>query len=415
MIRNTLIFAYLAPMVILLVVGGLLIYVKAETLLEQELGQRLISVAEATTGGLPNGDPRRLAQLTAEDTATIGRMREKLEAIRQVTGVRRIFILDPQLRSLVDTREGIRFHDKLFEIQADRVELERVFTAPGVSVSSVMYSGKDGVFYKNGYAPIVYEAQVVAAIGVEGSAEFFDNLTDFQVGLAAVLLVGLLMIVLVSVLVARTIIQPIDHLVVEARRLGRGDLSSEVRLDRGDEFQMLAAAFDEMRRDLLDRDEQMQMMLSGIAHEVRNPLGGMELFCGLLAEDLEPGSQEYTYIGKVQTELEYLKRVVQDFLEFARRGRLELERLDAQAVLMEVTGLLMWDLEGEGVRLVQGEMEAGLELTADKERLRRVLINLIRNAGQASRSGSTVTVWCRQLADPMDLAELESFEVQQRI
>ena len=30
----------------------------------------------------------------------------------------------------------------------------------------------------------------------------------------------------------------------------------------------------------------MQMMLSGIAHEVRNPLGGMELFCGLLAEDL---------------------------------------------------------------------------------------------------------------------------------
>ncbi|MBH23173.1 MAG: hypothetical protein CMH57_01685 [Myxococcales bacterium] len=95
MIRNKLIFAYLAPMVLLLLLGGLLIYVRAETLLEEELGQRLISVAEATVGGLPGSDPRRLAQLTAEDTTTIGRMRDKLDSVQQVTGVRRIFILNP--------------------------------------------------------------------------------------------------------------------------------------------------------------------------------------------------------------------------------------------------------------------------------------------------------------------------------
>ena len=413
MIRNKLIFAYLAPMVLLLLLGGLLIYVRAETLLEEELGQRLISVAEATVGGLPGSDPRRLAQLTAEDTTTIGRMRDKLDSVQQVTGVRRIFILNPRLQSLVDTREGVGFGDKLFEIQADRVELERVFEAPGVSTSSVMYSGKDGVFYKNGYAPILYEGEVVAAIGVEGSAEFFDRLVDFQYVLVFALIVGLLMIVLVSALVARTITQPIDALVVEARRLGRGDLKGEGKLERGDEFQTLASAFDEMRRDLLDRDEEMQMMLSGIAHEVRNPLGGMELFCGLLAEDLAYGSQEADYIKKVQLELEYLKRVVNDFLEFARRGQMQLVRMDAQAMINEVVGLLVWDLEGEGVTLAKGEMPDGLELTADKERLRRVLINLIRNAGQASEEGSKVTVWCREVAGPEALEELERFASHQ--
>ena len=43
---------------------------------------------------------------------------------------------------------------------------------------------------------------------------------------------------------------------------------------------------EEMRKNILARDRQMQMMLSGIAHEVRNPLGGMELFSGILREEL---------------------------------------------------------------------------------------------------------------------------------
>jgi signal transduction histidine kinase len=169
---------------------------------------------------------------------------------------------------------------------------------------------------------------------------------------------------------------------------------------RKDEFQTLAHAFNEMRQNLLDRDEQMQMMLRGIAHEVRNPLGGMELFSGLLAEELDPETKEAEYVQKIQKELGYLGRVVSDFLDYARRQPIELERLAAAPFLQEIVSLLAWDLDEAGVALELGEMSDDLELTLDKQRLRRVLINLVRNAGQASDKGGKVEMWARELSAP---------------
>ena len=65
---------------------------------------------------------------------------------------------------------------------------------------------------------------------------------------------------------------------------------------------------DEMRDALLHRDRELQMMLGGIAHEVRNPLGGMELFVGLLREDLEGQDAELELLARVEKELGALKR-----------------------------------------------------------------------------------------------------------
>jgi len=61
------------------------------------------------------------------------------------------------------------------------------------------------------------------------------------------------------------------------------------------------------------------MMLAGIAHEVRNPLGGLELYAGLLREGLAQQPERLAEVARVEREIGYLKNVVSDFLEFARR------------------------------------------------------------------------------------------------
>lgn len=415
MIRNKLIAAYLIPTVLLLVVGCVVIFFEVRASLERELGQRLVAVAEASVGSLPSGEPRRIAKLSGDDETTLKRLTSKLEAVRAATRVRRVFLVDPRLRSLADTRDGVAFGDELFELQADRVEMERVFRAPGVATSSVMFTGKDGVEYKNGYAPIVFEGDVVGALGVEGSSEFFDVLDDFQRLLVALVVTGLFLIVLVSLMLARSMTRPIDQLVVASDRLGRGDLTAPIEMDRRDEFRDLADAFNEMRQNLLDRDEQMQMMLRGIAHEVRNPLGGMELFSGLLAEELEPESQQADYIKKIQKELGYLGRVVNDFLNYARRQPLELTRIEAKPFLEELVNLLAWDLDAQGVKLVLASLDEGLELTLDTQRLRPVLINLLRNAGQASEAGGDIELWAVPLASNDLGAFLDDYDYAARV
>ena len=74
-----------------------------------------------------------------------------------------------------------------------------------------------------------------------------------------------------------------------------------------------------MRAALQARDERLQMMLAGIAHEVRNPLGGLELYAGLLRDALGGEPERLQEVARIEREIGYLKTVVNEFLDYARR------------------------------------------------------------------------------------------------
>ena len=89
-------------------------------------------------------------------------------------------------------------------------------------------------------------------------------------------------------------------------------------------------------RRLRARDERLQMMLAGIAHEVRNPLGGLELYAGLLRESLAGEPERLAEVARIEREIGYLENVVTDFLEYARRPRPELRPVPLRPLLDEV-------------------------------------------------------------------------------
>ena len=117
-------------------------------------------------------------------------------------------------------------------------------------------------------------------------------------------------------------------------------------------------------------------MLGGIAHEVRNPLGGMKLFAGLLREDLAGRDEELKLLARVDTELGTLERVVEEFLTYARYSPVSRESVPLKSLLDEV-GLLVLGLQTET------SMPDDARAEADREQLKRVLLNLLRNARQA--------------------------------
>jgi two-component system, OmpR family, sensor kinase len=92
-----------------------------------------------------------------------------------------------------------------------------------------------------------------------------------------------------------------------------------------------------MRTSLESRDRQLKLMLGGVAHEVKNPLGGIELFTGLLAEELAGGAPNLVdaqeHVATIRRELDYLTRIVDDFLAFAREQKLQLSRVPVAQVL----------------------------------------------------------------------------------
>ena len=72
-----------------------------------------------------------------------------------------------------------------------------------------------------------------------------------------------------------------------------------------------------------------------------SPLAGMTLFAGILRDEIPTEDERRGHVDKIQRELGYLERVVNDFLEYARRPKPELGDVEATELLAELvrTGL----------------------------------------------------------------------------
>jgi signal transduction histidine kinase len=384
-----LLLAYLIPVTIITGGIGYLAYRAARVALERELAYSLESAAR--TAAMLVGKPRALRLSPGdENSRTYSNLTLKLGDLKKAVQAESIYLFDREERALVDSDGRFPIGERIGSLAASRSELRQVFQ--GRCRSSLLFTGKDGRIYKSGFAPVLIEGKVVAAVGADGSARFFEQLADLGRRLALVGIVAVALLVLVTLFVSRRITRPIDRLAVMARAIGRGELDRKVEIETNDEIGILARTLDEMRKSIRERDRQLQMMLSGIAHEVRNPLGGMALFVGILAEDLAEDSKAAQHVERIRTELDYLSRVVSDFLDFARERPLEKENIDPRQESEQLREMMTADLSGKNLSLRIDIAPAGGKLYADRERLRRVLLNLLRNAVQASAPGGEIVL-----------------------
>src|SRR5262249_17288391 len=156
-------------------------------------------------------------------------------------------------------------------------------------------------------APIFNEqGKSIAFVGVDGAATFFQSLHILSHRL---ILFGLLssgVIILVSLLISRKFVVPIQLLVASAERMGAGHFEDPIQIRAEHEIGFLGFVMDEMRKNIIQRDRELQTMLHGIAHEVRNPLGGIELFAGMLEEEVKDEASKKS-VQKIQKEVKILK------------------------------------------------------------------------------------------------------------
>ncbi len=377
--------ALVIPAVALFALFAVVAYEVSRRDLDAELGNRLDAIAASAATQIRGKYLVDLAPGDEGDRA-VGNVAKKLEPIAQATGVQ-LFVFDRRYESRFDSAGHVQIGTHYFRAELDRAELERVFDR-GEAVASVTFEGSDGVTYKSGYAPVrasETEPQIVLALGAQAPASYFTVLDDLRDRLlfwgATLAAVSVIAAALASLLVTRNV----RRLAAAAERIGAGDLRAPVIATSRDELGVLAEAMDHMRQQLAERDLRTQQMLAGIAHEVRNPLAGMTLFAGILQEELPPGpenDERRGHVAKIQRELGYLERVVNDFLEYARRPKPELGDVNLAELLAEVAQLASTD--AVVIRVDPTELHA----RADGGQLRRALLNLAKNAVQAAVDGA---------------------------
>ncbi|HZD41528.1 MAG TPA: ATP-binding protein, partial [Terriglobales bacterium] len=157
----------------------------------------------------------------------------------------------------------------------------------------------------------------------------------------------------------------------------------------------------ELEEDLkrADRLAIMGTLAAGLAHEIRNPLGGIKGAAQLLRRSLsgDPSLVECTRI--MVREVDRVNELIEQLLALSRPIKLNLVPLNIHAVLDDVLTLEAHAL-GEGKVAIKKQFDPSLPLIrGDRSQLTQVFLNLVKNAFQAMKGSGTVTITTRAETD----------------
>jgi signal transduction histidine kinase len=181
--------------------------------------------------------------------------------------------------------------------------------------------------------------------------------------------------------------------------------AAELTVELEEKNRLLADSLERERRLEAEALRQSRLAAMGemaamLAHEVRNPLGAMELFTGLLLQDLDdrPDARELAlHVARGIADLDHL---VTNLLEFTRTRTPSVQTIDCRALLEDA---LRYTARA-GITVDRRWVADAVLARADPDLLRPVLLNLTRNAVQAMPAGGTLTVSARGERDRVRIA-----------
>jgi len=146
----------------------------------------------------------------------------------------------------------------------------------------------------------------------------------------------------------------------------------------------------ELRRR--DRLAALGEMAAGLAHEVRNPLGGIALYASMLERQLDGQPKPQNAAAKISQGVRSLDRLVSEILDFAQEDRLQRQVCKLGDVLGEIhQAVCHWAREYQATVTID-PAAPNVTVYCDPPRLRQVLLNLLINAVQAAGENGRATL-----------------------
>lgn len=140
-----------------------------------------------------------------------------------------------------------------------------------------------------------------------------------------------------------------------------------------------------------ERLAAMGEVAAELAHEIRNPLGSIELFASLLSRDLTEESNR-KLAENIVVGVKSLNAVVSNMLNFTRSIEVHPELLDISELVRETFTFLGQVLAAQGIELKLDLKEDLPNVEADAELIKQVLLNLTQNAVNSMEKGGSLTV-----------------------
>ncbi len=323
---------------------------------------------------------------------------------QRIFNMTQVFIFDDQwiILAAADTTESGAFTrqepDPVLQMNGQEIRE----SIRGKPVSTLMFKGKDEKWYLWGFLKLDDRHY----LGVQENAEQLSDIENLSWIFWGILSTGIVFTFLGSLWIAQAIARPIDALVSFSRELGKGNLKAEIPEKLPAELSVLSRAMDRMRDDLIQQHHDKEQLLTHIAHEIRNPLGGMELLTGLIREDYQKEEKSTEYPDTVLNEINRLKALITAYLSYGRPISAKPESVEMEQLMAELKTLFQQTLEQKKIKLIWRLTASSVSF--DPSHLRQILINLITNSVHAINSeGGQISITSRhdQNTDWIEIAD----------
>jgi signal transduction histidine kinase len=323
-----------------------------------------------------------------------GDLAEAIERANNAVGL--IKLLPPQLS---DT-----------EVQADANEMLERYRELLIEMANADRHGKVSAEVMD---ELLITGSRMLSLGEKLDAEALDLLSEavqtHHRNLRWTILAAIALALAAGVLVTRSVVKPLRTIETSLSRVATGETG---RLDHTSSDIEVGSLTDAINRTLTELGERQKAitrssrlvalgtMLSGVAHELNNPLSNISTSCQILLEEQDdmPPDIRHDLLTQIDGEVLRAQRIVSTLLDFARERQYERVQTPLRQLVEEVLQLTRSLTPPDAIIL--DDVPEVLQIDVDRQRFQQVLINLLQNAAGVIGSSGQIRISARRELRP---------------
>ncbi len=228
--------------------------------------------------------------------------------------------------------------------------------------------------------------------------------------LLAAIWMALGLAVVAGIVVTRSVIRPLRDIESDLKRVAKGEVARVAGREAEAEVASLTRSINDTLQEVTDRQTvqarasrlmALGTMLSGVAHEMNNPLSNISSSCQILEEEWHelPAGEVRRLLAQIDSQVLRAQHIVATLLDFSGNRALRRRREKVREIIDESLALIASQMPSHVRTIV--DVDAGLTIDVDRRQFLQVLVNVIKNAVEASPVDGVIRIsaWREELPE----------------
>ncbi|MCG2715159.1 MAG: HAMP domain-containing histidine kinase [Candidatus Marinimicrobia bacterium] len=258
--------------------------------------------------------------------------------------------------------------------------------AKGIAFSP-LFSNTSGKTYKSVFKVINIDNASEIVLGLDADARFLKYTARLRRRIISIGIIVLIFSIIAASILSQTLTRPLRLLSRFARDIGKGRAETTNFQRRYDEIGFLGKTMENMRHEIDQREKDNKQLIASVAHEIRNPLAGMQVNAELLLETTRKMKEIHSYSRAVAKEIANLSNIVENFLAYARPIESTLTSQSIRAILEEIITNIQQDFPNHIIK-IYGDGSA----TIHQGKIKHAFFNILKNACESSAPNMEIVI-----------------------